>query len=240
MLNKKLVFGCALLIGLCSGVHMAFAQTPDLSTVSILTEEYPPYNFKNDQGEVDGINTQKVKAALKKLNLNIPLQIQPWARAYETTKEGENVFLYTCSRTPQREDEFKWVTVLSKSDVSVYALKSKAVKINSLEDLRKHKMSGVRGYRYLPFLAEKGFTEDGGNLDLTSSDETNLKKLMTDRVDMMISNSDQIAFLAKKTNVDLSNLEKVYEFEPLLTEGYLVTGKNTSDAVVAEIRKGFQ
>lgn len=225
---------------LLGATSAAMAQA-DMSKIKILTEDYPPYSYKNEQGEVDGINTQKVKAALKKLNLNVPMEIQPWARAYQTAKEGENIFLFTASRTPERDKDFKWVTVLSKSDVSVYALKSKEFKIGSLDDLKKFKMSGVIGYRYLPFLTEKGFkTGDEGTIELTTNDESNFKKLMAERVDLMLSNSDQIGYFAKKLNVDASKLERVYEISPLLTEDYLVTGKKTSDEMIEKFRTGFQ
>lgn len=238
MLGLKRVL---ILMGLLGIMASADPLPPSFTVISVITEEYPPHSFVNAQGQIEGGNVEKVRKAFNKLNLNLEMQVMPWARGYEITKYGENLFLFTCSRTEERENDFKWVAVLSTSDVSVFALKSREIAITQVEDMQKFHIGGVIGYRYLPYFYKNGFSSPpGGLLELTTSDEFNLKKLFANRIDLMISNSDQIKFVAEKLKLDYSQIEKVFEIQSLRTTDYLVTGKKTPDEIIEFVRKGFE
>lgn len=48
----------------------------------IVTEDFSPYNFQVGK-KAKGFCSEVIQAVLKQLNLQVPVEFYPWARAYE-------------------------------------------------------------------------------------------------------------------------------------------------------------
>ncbi|MBU2631115.1 MAG: ABC transporter substrate-binding protein [Proteobacteria bacterium] len=112
----------------------------------IMTEEYAPYNFKKD-GKVQGIAVDMMVEMLKKVGSSQTLddiQLLPWARGYRNVQEMPNAVLFSTTRTKERENIFKWVCPINTLRTEVIALKSRNIKINSVQELLKYRIGCVR------------------------------------------------------------------------------------------------
>lgn len=68
------------LVGVLSG---AAALSAMAQTITVVTEEYPPYNFRDADKKITGMATEVVEAVLKRAKLDYKVDIYPWARAYQ-------------------------------------------------------------------------------------------------------------------------------------------------------------
>ncbi|MFN7197332.1 MAG: substrate-binding periplasmic protein [Hylemonella sp.] len=230
---------CLALAALCMVQAAALAAPPPLR---IVTEEFPPYNL-TENGRVTGFSTEVVEAVLQEIGLRAPIQSMPWARAYDTARNEENVLIYSITRTAQREALFKWVGVVAPSDWYLFALQGtpQAAGLGSLDDARKYQVATVNEDAGEQYLAAKGFAL-GRNLQSSNKYEFNYDKLRRGRVDLWIANDLVAHHLARQAGDDPARV--LARALPLPDLGgadglYMAFGNKTPDAMVERFRKGL-
>jgi polar amino acid transport system substrate-binding protein len=229
-LQKSL--GCRLPVG--------FAAASQASeTVRIVTEEFPPYNY-TDKGKVTGLATEVVEAVLKEMNVKANIQSMPWARAYDTALNSENVMIYSISRTAARDKIFKWVGVIAPGDWYLFSLPARNLKLKTLDEAKKYQTATVNEDVGEQFLVSKGFAV-GKNLQSSNKYEFNYEKLKLGRVDLWVANGLVAAHLSRQAGDDpVKMLAPAFHFTDLGSEGnYMAFGPKTSDAYVERFRKGL-
>lgn len=209
-------------------------------TVKILTEEFPPYNF-SDHGKLTGFSTEVVEAVLKEIKAAGHFQSLPWARAYETARDTENVLIYSIGRTKEREKLFKWVGVVAPTSYYLFSLSGKNVKLDHLDEAKKYQIGTVNEDVGEQFLVSKGFVK-GQNLQSSVKYEFNYEKLKAGRVDLWIMPELVAYYLARQAGDDPAKvLLPAYSITELGSDGYYIAfGAKTSDAVVGRFRKGLE
>jgi polar amino acid transport system substrate-binding protein len=228
--------GAVLFATLIAGAPPVLASDP----VKILTEEFPPYNF-SDRGKLTGFSTEVVEALLKEIKISGNFQSLPWARAYETARDTENVLIYSIGRTKEREKLFKWVGVVAPTSYYLFSLSGRKVKLDHLDDAKKYQIGTVNEDVGEQFLVSKGFVK-GQNLQSSVKYEFNYEKLKAGRVDLWIMPELVAYFLARQAGDDPAKvLLPAYSIAELGSDGYYIAfGAKTSDAVVARFRKGLE
>ncbi|MCV2359557.1 transporter substrate-binding domain-containing protein [Paucibacter sp. TC2R-5] len=148
--------------------------------LSLVTEEYPPYNMSEAKGQVGGISTQIVKALLAEAGLKHDVTIYPWARAISMARAQPNTCVYSMSRTPERESLYKWIGPLVYNDWALFALTDKIQepRPTRLEDLMDARIGSYQGDAIVSYLQTRGH-----RVDVAPSDEVNPKKLQMGRID---------------------------------------------------------
>jgi len=209
-------------------------------TVKIVTEEFPPYNYTHN-GKVTGLATEVVQAVLDEMKVNGSIQSMPWARAYDTALNAENVMIYSISRTAQRDKIFKWVGVIAPGDWYLFSLHGRNLKLQHLDEAKKYQTATVNEDVGEQFLVSKGFAI-GKNLQSSNKYEFNYQKLKLGRVDLWVANGLVAAHLAREAGDDPAEvLVPAYHFTDLGREGnYMAFGPKTSDAYVDRFRKALE
>lgn len=139
----SLIFGLTLTFGF-SIPSSILAQSVD--ELNLMTENYPPYNFK-DGGKLQGISVDLLVSMLEKLNSKQSrdsIRLTPWARGYQDLLKKKNTCLFATTRTEEREKLFKWVGPISSTTISLIARKDRNVKINSEKEIMKYRIGVVR------------------------------------------------------------------------------------------------
>lgn len=208
-------------------IHTSFAQK-----ITVVTEEYPPYNFLDSNKKVSGMSTDVVEEVLKRAKLDYHLNIYPWARAYKMAQDTPNVLIYSIGRSEKRETLFKWVDVIAPYDVYLYRLKSRPeIRVSKLEDLKNFKVGAVRDDIRAQYLEKLGI-----KLDLTNADSFNSKKLAVNRIDMFPIDEAALIALYKREGADPNTLVKVFKLEDLSSGLYMAFSQQTADEVVNKCR----
>lgn len=226
------------LIGLLA---LAMAASAWGQSITVVTEEYPPYNFQDGSAKkISGMATEVVEEVLKRTKIAYKLDIYPWARAYQMAQDAPNVLIYSIGRNEKRENLFKWVDVIAPYDVYLYRLTSRPeVKVSNMEGIKHYKIGAVRDDVRAQYL-EKAEVP----LDLVIEDSANAKKLASQRIDLFPIDELAVVALYKREGMDPASVVKVYKLEALSAGLYMAFSKQTSDdmvrkckAALAEIKK---
>lgn len=170
----------------------------DTQKISIVTEEWPPYNY-SENSSLKGSSVEIVKEIAKKLKVNIDIQIFPNMRATAMLNKNPRTMLISMMRTPEREKKYKWVGPLDDSSIYFYKKKGNPVVVLTLSDAKKvHSICTRHGGLVPSMLKASGFS----NLNSVANDgEATYKMLILDRCDLAISDSPMgVSYLLKKMN----------------------------------------
>ncbi len=234
-MKKLYVALFAMALMLCS-FGSAFASGAD--NITFMTEQYPPFNYE-EGGEVKGIAVDLLDAMLKEMGSSKSkkdFQVLPWAQGYKRVQSENNTCLFSTTLTDARKDMFKWAGPLSATKISLLAKKGSGVSIASAADLGKYKYGVIRDDVGQQLLEEAGVSKD--NMDITSKNEANIKKLDKGRIDAWAYEESSAFFQLKSAGLNPGDYEVVY----VLKEATLqyAFNKGVSDAVVAEFQKALE
>ncbi|HJV70015.1 substrate-binding periplasmic protein [Ideonella sp.] len=209
--------------------------------LQVVTEELPPYNMTQG-GRITGMSTEVVQAVLKEADLQASIHSMPWARAYDTALNGENVLIYSITRTPQRETLFKWVGIVAPTRWYLFGRPGVGASIRSLDDARKFQIATVNEDAGEQYLVSKGFAV-GKNLQSSNKYEFNYEKLKLGRVDLWIANELNALYLMRQAGDDPERqFVRVLELPDLASDGglHLAASRKTPDATVERLRKALE
>lgn len=211
-------------------VAVSFVVRPAVAAdyLRILTEDYPPFNFKLDNGEIGGLSTEIVRRILSKADLDYDLVMLPWKRAYKETQRDANTCLYSTAETPERADQFRWVGPIIENDWVLFALKERPVTIVDLADLKSLRVGGYVGDAITTYLQDRGVT-----VDAAQSEAQNLKKLLGGRIDVWPTGrviGRHIATQEGKADA----IKEVYRLRKVRVS--MACNLNTNDALIQRLR----
>jgi polar amino acid transport system substrate-binding protein len=225
----------ALLLGLLL-MRCGAATAADLR---IVTEDLPPYSMI-EKGKATGMSTEIVQAVLAQVGLQTPIEVLPWARAYDLALHVDNVLIFSIARTPERETLFNWVGIVAQPDWYLYCRAERPVSLNALDDARRYQIATVQDDVGEQYLVAHGF-EVGRQLQSSNKYEQNYQKLKSDHVDLWISDSLNAAYLARQNGDDPTALLTPALALPELSKDGLsmAFSRATPSATVERFRQGL-
>jgi polar amino acid transport system substrate-binding protein len=167
--------------------HFAFALvfllsgTAQAETLKLLTEEYPPYNF-SENGAVKGASVEQAELMMKALDTEYALEILHWARALSLTENQP----WTCVLTghdDERDKRFKWVEPLLADRMVMVRKAESGVNPANVEEAKRFTIGTQREDFSANFLKKHNFPK----IDLAPDIETTEKKLLSGRIDLMMT-----------------------------------------------------
>ena len=205
--------------------------------LTIVTEELPPLNYAS-HGVATGYSTEVLEAVLREANIKSTVNILPWARAYYLATTQPNTLIFSTTRTAERENFFEWIGPISSRQIYLYKLKSrKDIEVKTVADSVQYKIGLIRemasGNAFL-----KNNTVPDNVIDYAPTAESNVKKLLIGRVDLIISQDWSAAYQMKKENRDPNELEQVLLLEDK-SSYYFALNKQSDPLLVQKIRKAF-
>lgn len=133
------------------------AQTP-APPLRLVTSELPPMSMAGEPGQ-RGVLLDLVEAMLKRAELSAQVELYPWARAMLLAGEKPRTLILPLNRTPDREARFQWLVKLYAQHFVFLTLAGKP-RVESAEQLRELRVSGLRGSSNLGKLHQQGIHPD--------------------------------------------------------------------------------
>lgn len=205
------------------------------SDLKIFTEELPPYNYV-DNGVATGISTLFLKKIIQVNNTPIKdtqIILEPWQIGYETVLEMPNTMIFSTAKFQNREKLFKWVGPIDTLIVGVIAKKSRKIKIKSPQDFNKYTI-GVLHKTTAEILLQNLEVADN-SLDRFSNIQSQLKKLATDRIDMVAFGYEGMCFVQKNLGIDPKKYELVYVLKK--ADLYFAFNKQTKNEYIEKLNQ---
>lgn len=216
-----------LLTGVGAVAALLLASTLALALeISALTENLPPLNYEQD-GKVVGFSSELLDLMAKDADVEVTKQVLPWPRAYDMVGRQPNTLIYSLARTPEREALFHWVGPISSRRIVLYRLSDRSdISLKSLDEARAYRIGVVRESASAKGLIKLGFPiigpqdEMGPGLELGVQDESNMKKFMARRFDLLVSLDWAAAYNAKNIGLSPDDLQPAWVLDESLSYWY--------------------
>jgi polar amino acid transport system substrate-binding protein len=222
------------------GLLLAFsmqAKADDFNQLTIMTEDFPPFNYKED-GKAAGSAVDllmQASAAVGKPIDNDKINVMTWARAYKAVQSGPNALLFSMTRTDTREDLFKWAGPIGANRLVIWAKKSSGIApFDNVKD-NPEKVGVVRDTVGDQLMVAAGATDDG--LMRNSKPEGAAKMLMSDRVKLWAYSENSAIQQLKDAGANIDDYEVVHVLKS--SELYFAFSKDVDDSVVQLLQKGI-
>lgn len=200
------------------------------TTVQINVGDIPPMSMEVN-GAPDGAAIQILQAVEKGGVFKFSYHFLPWQRAQASTLESTADAIIPLTRTPAREDQYRWLAELfSYNFVVVTANGTPAPK--SIEEASKLAVGILAGNPAQELLPKLGFTK----VFPVTSEEQNGKKLLAKRIDAWVVSDFVAKDLYKRIGGDPASLNfGVRIGEPLHI--YMGAAKRFPDSAASAIAK---
>jgi polar amino acid transport system substrate-binding protein len=216
----------ALLARIC-----ALAHAQAVPALTITTENSAPYSMRAG-GRVTGIATDIVREIMARAGIAYSIELLPWKRAYMSALERRDGCVYSTSRTPEREAQFKWVGPVAEADWVFLARADSKLKLRSLEEARPYRIGTYHGDARDQYLRSRGF-----NVDPAQNDLINPRKLALGRIDVWAAS-------VPHGGKALERLAESYGLKPLLVFNrmrvYLACNPAVPDGVVNRLNVALE
>ncbi|WP_245904627.1 substrate-binding periplasmic protein [Billgrantia lactosivorans] len=195
-------------------------------TIAFNTEEYPPYNYQDDDGRITGDATELLRDALDDAELDADFRLLPWARALTEAQLRERHCVYSTTRTPERESLFTWVGPLVTSTWAAFALEESAIEADSLEDLTELRVGSFREDAVGQYAVSQGVP-----IVVASAERENIGRLQAGLIDAWVTGEQTARFLAEEAGLPLRRLFAFNEVDL-----YLACHPSVPDQFVARLQ----
>jgi len=164
--------------------------TPE-TTLRIVANEHPLLQYEKE-GKIKGPSALILKSMLNKANISANVEFMPWPRAYDIAEKRPNTIILSMIRTPEREEKFHWLGIVSKLARVFISLKGNADSNIISESYAKNKLVAVtRNSNSYNELIARGFSESK-NLYVVASAHDAFKLLISGRVDLVYNDPNAV------------------------------------------------
>lgn len=150
-----------LLIGSLASCTIAPSSTinPPLSTIRVVMDNnYPPYAFEDDQGNIQGILVDQWKLWEERTGVKVDLSALPWGEALQRMKAGEFDVIDTIFYTDERAKFFDFTPAYAQIDVPIF-FQNNISGIADASDLKGFRVAVKTGDADVDYLVSQGITD---------------------------------------------------------------------------------
>ncbi len=199
--------------------------------LTIISDPYPPLGYVDKDGEIVGFTVDIIRLLLKRTGIEGKFVMYPWARAYEMAQKEKDILIYQLSYSKERERLFHLVGPILHESEYLFKLKDrKDVVVKNLEDAKNYRVGTVRDYFHHRYLLENGF-EEGKNLEATHGDDMNIMKLISGRIDLMITSEIAFSYRVKELGYNRDDFQKTISV--VSDDSYIAFSRQTSPHVIS-------
>jgi len=223
VINKFILF--IFLIG--SSVSTSFSKE-----AIFVAEDLPPFHFLDENNQPTGVLVDVVKAIAQEANIDITIELMPFARCYQSTMNQADVFMFSLLKTPDRTPEFKWVGQTYKAKAYLVGLKDRTdIQLNHIDDAKDLVVGTIRGYHSEHYLKEAHFSTDK-NLNLSVNYEQMWGMLFKKRIDLILTNFIALELEVESIGLNPDSIVPYLELDDFPNQLHIATSLTTSDQKV--------
>jgi len=204
------------------------------NNLRILTEEYKPLQYINEDGEIDGYAVRIVKDILNELNISKEIELIDWNTAYNLALNEDNIALFSTIKNKERKDKFKWVGPIGTLKVNLYAKVPSNIEIESLDKAKQYKISAVKDYAYTQNLKNLGFD----NIVECDTEIEALKKLLNNETELYLTSNIAINELADAEIISLDMIQKKINIS--IDQFYIAFSRKYPDSLIEKWQKALE
>ncbi|KPQ20454.1 MULTISPECIES: substrate-binding periplasmic protein [unclassified Halomonas] len=192
-------------VALCGPLLLAVSLPLSAASLVINTEDYPPFNYASEQGQIIGSATKVLRTALRSADIDAEFRLLPWARAYTAARLREQHCVYSTTRTAEREPLFRWAGPLAVNEWAAFRLTGRDIKVSSTDELANFRVGSFREDAVGNYIAAQGI-----KVLRARNERENLARLSAGLVDIIVTGKATGEYLANAQDVALTHLFTFY------------------------------
>jgi polar amino acid transport system substrate-binding protein len=208
-----------------------------LSHYKWMTEDYPPYQFLDEDNKLSGIYIDLLFAIYQQIGLELTrrdIYMVPWARLYHQLQFDNTYAGFSMINTPERSKVFTLISLPIPERISILV---------KAEEAKPMSLSGINGLNIAVVREDIGQHllnkyNIGANQVETSSARSMLEMLMLHRVDAVAYAEDVATFQMKKLNINIEQLVPILVLDDSSFNSY-VFHKDTPQCVIELFTKAI-
>jgi polar amino acid transport system substrate-binding protein len=212
-----------------------FAQAQTKFQIRVVATENKLMQYQ-ENGINKGSTIDILNVLLKENNIETTVEYMPWARAYKIAETTPNTIILSMVRTPERENKFEWIGVVSQLSRVFISLKNRPENFVINKEQAKKKIVAVERNALSHIeLLKQGFTVDK-NLYIVSSIKQAFKLLIKGKVDLIYHDPVVIEDYIDKES---QSNEKI-TYAPVIPQNqrmsYIAINKNSNVKLVKKLK----
>lgn len=230
-LRSRILLGFLPVFWLCGNAQAKWKNQPSPNIVyQGMTEDFVPFNYL-ENNEIQGYATEVVREAFKRADLKTQLTLWPWARAYSAALNKKKHYVFSTSRSEDREKLFKWVGPIAKDSVYLAALStSKLSAANDYRSFKKHSVGGQFDDYPIQVLQKEGF-----KISIYRNEDERMETFKKGRIDLDIVTDGSQRTYEKRWNIKYKRLSFMYA-----TDYWMAFHISTPDVVIDALNRSLQ
>lgn len=206
--------------------------------IHAVAEQDAVLHYVTSGDAVAGPGADLVREVLRRAGLDYDMKIYPWPRAYMMAQTQSNILIFSMARTKEREDKFKWVGEVLPVEYRFIKLKTRTdIGIRNFDDARKYSIGVINQDVSHRFLIMKDFPSN--KLDIASSSDLNVEKLLRGRTDLIIGSASNPHSLCVSDPGICDKLETAFNIDEMKTSLYMAFSEATPDEIVLRARNAY-
>ncbi len=215
----------------CSGAAHSQAQT-----INVYTEEFYPFQYYDGDGHLVGFSVDIVSQLFDLTGDGMNLQVQPWARAFNTVLQEKNAMLFSVARTAERANQFAWIGSLLKERQYFWGLKQQFPNnLTDITSLHAFSVGVTTDSNHDQFLSSINFP----NIYRVTKIEQSTQMMFKGRVDLVIGSKRGMDSRCRKLALNCNLATPVLEVEALHNEFSLAFNANSDAVLIQRYREAF-
>lgn len=229
-MKKRLVILAGLLI--CFSAQTSIAKG---KIVELVTDPWEPYyaDTLDNQGYISEI----VKEALNRSGYQANIRFIPFKRALNLVATGKKDAVMGAYYNDERAKTYAYSDPIESVDVVLFAKAGKGITYKTLEDLKPYRIGMMLGYSVSPAFDQADFL----NKEEVSKLELNVKKLLHDRIDVLVDAKRVVQAFIRENMPEI--VDKVEVIPPLTSNKlYVLFSKKIPEyqKLVADFNAGLK
>lgn len=211
------------------------ARAENTVPVRVITSEFAPYSY-SEAGQAEGIAVDRARALLRQARRTIPIEVYPWARAYETARQTPGALLFPIARVPEREHLFKWVGEAIPFKVALFRSSQRPdITPSTLEDAGRYRIGALLKDVKGVYLTSKNIPHE-----VIADEELGVRMLIHGRLDLLPSDVRSMEYRLNKLGLPQDSVVQALPLPDISHPLYFAFNRDTPDALVSEFRRALE
>ena len=213
-------------------VICAAVQAAELEIVT--GDDYPPYSYVDNSGELKGIGVEFAKVLLPLVGIEPEIHVEPWPKAYIKLLKKPNVLYFSMLRSKVRQNKFEWIGDIENESVYFYQKRNrKNIALETVAGAKQYRVGGVKLWDNTAWLGQQGVAV----LELEES-WLGLKLMALGNLDLMAFTELHIAYESARYGLDPSQFMKVMKIRQVPLS--FAMSKGSDPVLLKKLRKAFK
>lgn len=218
----KLVLFLLPLFMFFQAVVLPVAAQAEQQVLRVVCDNYPPWKFKDANGQFVGIDLELLQIIAKKMDLRIECVTSDFRLGLKLLEAGDADIITNLYRRPEREEflHFLEPPYLTHSDTVFYALKGNEHNVQRYADLKGKKVGVLKGVKYYPQFDEDTTID---KVEMPSFTE-GVRHLLAGQIDVLINSEVEGDYMLASGRIDVFVVKSDFAYrEP--QDGYMAISK---------------